>query len=83
MRPRITVSSANLIIDVELWEDTQSCVERIEQGTQDTALWSSHIQGDGVGGVLAYFHHLRFAGEEIKNAVTEGRIQAEDHELRS
>ncbi len=28
MRPRTTVSSANLIIDVDLWEDTQSCVWR-------------------------------------------------------
>ncbi len=26
MRPRTTVSSANMIIEVELWEDTQSCV---------------------------------------------------------
>ncbi len=26
MRPRTTVSSANLTIEVELWEDTQSCV---------------------------------------------------------
>ncbi len=26
MRSRTTVSSANLIIEVELWEDTQSCV---------------------------------------------------------
>ncbi len=28
MRPRTTVSSANLMIDVELWEDTQSWVYR-------------------------------------------------------
>ncbi len=47
------------------------CVERVEQGTQDTALWGSYIQGDGVGGELAYFHHLRSAGEEILNPVTE------------
>ncbi len=26
------------------------CVERVEQGTQDTALWGSYVQGDGVGG---------------------------------
>ncbi len=26
MRPRTTVSSANLTIEVELWEETQSCV---------------------------------------------------------
>ncbi len=42
-------------------------VERVEQGTQDTALWGSYVQGDGVGGELAYFHHLRSAGEEILN----------------
>ncbi len=36
------------------------CVERVEQGAQDTALWGSYVQGDG----LAYFHHLRSAGEE-------------------
>ncbi len=41
------------------------CVERVEQGAQDTALWGSYIQGDGVGGELAYFHHLRSAVEEI------------------
>ncbi len=29
-------------------------VERVEQGTQDTALWGSYFQGDGVGGELAY-----------------------------
>ncbi len=28
------------------------CVERVEQGTQDTALRGSYIQGDGVGGEL-------------------------------
>ncbi len=32
------------------------CVERVEQGTQDTALWGSYVQGDGVGGKLAHFH---------------------------
>ncbi len=50
------------------------CVERVEQGTQDTALWGSYIQGDGVWGELAYFHHLRSAGEEILNPVTEWRV---------
>ncbi len=24
------------------------CVERVEQGTQDTTLWGSYVQGDGV-----------------------------------
>ncbi len=28
------------------------CVERVEQGAQDTALWGSYIQGDGIGGEL-------------------------------
>ncbi len=46
------------------------CVERVEQGTQDTTLWGSYVQGDGVWGELAYFHHLRSAGEEILNPVT-------------
>ncbi len=44
---------------------------RVEQGAQDTALWGSYVQGDGVGGELADFHHLRSAGEEISNPVTE------------
>ncbi len=30
------------------------CVERVEQGTQDTALWRSYVQGDGVGGELVH-----------------------------
>ncbi len=47
------------------------CVERVEQGTQDTALWGSYIQDYGVGGKLAYFHHLGSAGEEVLNPVTE------------
>ncbi len=47
------------------------CVERVEQGAQDTALWGSYVQGDEVGGEgkLAHFHHLRSAGEEILNPV--------------
>ncbi len=28
---------------------TVMCVERVEQGAQDTALWGSYVQGDGVG----------------------------------
>ncbi len=40
-------------------------VVRVEQGAQDTTLWGSYVQGDGVGGLLAYFHHMRSAGEEI------------------
>ncbi len=43
----------------------------VEQGTQDTALWGSYVQGDGVGDELPYFHHLRSAGEEVLNPVTE------------
>ncbi len=39
------------------------CVERVEQGTQDTDLRGSYIQGDGVGGELAHFHHLWSASE--------------------
>ncbi len=50
------------------------CVERVEQGTQDTALWGSYVQGDGVWGVLAYFHHLKSAGEEVLNPVAEWRV---------
>ncbi len=49
-------------------------VERVEQGTQDTALWVSYIQSDGVWGELAYFHHLRSAGEEVLNPVAEWRV---------
>ncbi len=49
-------------------------VERVEQGTQDTNLWGSYVQGDGVGGELAYFHHLSSAGEEVLNPVAEWRI---------
>ncbi len=43
----------------------------VEQGAQDTALWGSYVQGDGVGGELADFHHLWSGGEEILNPVTE------------
>ncbi len=50
------------------------CVERVEQGTQDTTLWGSYVQGDGVGGDLAHFHHLRSAGVEILKPVTEWRV---------
>ncbi len=50
------------------------CVERVEQGTQDTTLWGSYVQGDGVWGELADFHHLRSAGEEILNSVAEWRV---------
>ncbi len=28
-------------------------VEKVEQGAQDTALWGSYVQGNGVGGELA------------------------------
>ncbi len=42
------------------------CVERVEQGTQDTRLWGSYFQGDGVGGELAYFHHLRSTSQSEK-----------------
>ncbi len=47
------------------------CVERVQQGAQDTSLWGSYVQGDGVGGELADFHHLWSGGEEILNPVTE------------
>ncbi len=47
------------------------CVERVEQGAQDTALWGFYVQGYGVGGELADFHHLWSSGEEILNPVTE------------
>ncbi len=47
------------------------CVERVQQGAQDTALWGSYVQGDGVGGELDDFHHLWSGGEEILNPVTE------------
>ncbi len=49
-------------------------VERVDQGTQDTTLWGSYVQGYGVGGERDNFHHLRSAGEEILNPVTERRI---------
>ncbi len=50
------------------------CVERVEQGAQDTALWGSYVQGDGVGGELADFYHLWSGGEEILNPVTEWSV---------
>ncbi len=58
-------------------------VERVEQGAQDTALWGSYVQGDGVGGELADFHHLRSAGEDILNPVTKWRGYAEVWEFNS
>ncbi len=51
-------------------------VERVEQGAQDTALWGSYVQGDGVGGELADFHHLWSGGEEILNPVTKWRFES-------
>ncbi len=53
---------------------TAVCVMRVEKGTQDITLWGSYVQGDGVWGELAYFHHLRSASEEILNPVTEWRV---------
>jgi len=50
---------------------TVMCVEREEQGTQDTALWGSYVQGDGAGSELTYFHYLRSAGEKVLNPVAE------------
>ncbi len=41
------------------------CVERVEQGAQDTALWGSYVQGDGVGGVLADCERLDIALESV------------------
>ncbi len=48
------------------------CVERVEQGAQDTALWGSYAQGDGVGGELAHFHHLWSASEEVLKCLGRG-----------
>ncbi len=53
---------------------TVVCVERVEQGAHDTALWGSYVQGDGVGGELADFHHLWSAGEEVLNPVTKWSV---------
>ncbi len=47
------------------------CVERLEQGAQDTALWGTYVQGDGVGGELADFHHLWSGIPIIANHVTD------------
>ncbi len=55
----------------------------VEPGTQDTTLWGSYVQGDGVGGELAHFHHSRSAGEEILNPVTEWSVKAEVWEFDS
>ncbi len=59
--------------------------ERGEQtlGTQDTTLWGSYVQGDGVWGELAHFHHLWSAGEEVMNPVTEWSVKAEVWEFDS
>ncbi len=51
------------------------CVERVEQGTQDTALRGSYVQGDGVGGELAHFHHLCLP-------VRKSRIQSQSEVFR-
>ncbi len=51
---------------------TVVCVERVEQGAQDTALWGSYVQGDG--DELADFHHLWSGSEEILNPVAEWRV---------
>ncbi len=51
------------------------CVERIEQGTQDIALWGSYVQGDRVWGELAYFHNLRSAGVCLMRLSEESRCR--------
>ncbi len=50
------------------------CVERVEQGTQDTTLWGSYVQGDGVGGELAHFQHLWSAGEEVSWIQSQSKV---------
>ncbi len=57
-----------------VWGHAVVCLERVEQGAQDTALWGSYVQGDGVRGELADFHHLWSGGEEILNPVTEWSV---------
>ncbi len=44
------------------------CVERVEQGTQDTALWGSYVQGDGVGGELADFRSMMAKTERLRRS---------------
>ncbi len=56
------------------------CVERVDQGTQDTALWGSYVQGDG--GELAHFHHLRSAGEEVFLTESSHRVKCLGRGLR-
>ncbi len=50
------------------------CVERVEQGAQDTTLWGSYIQGDEVGGEplvvcrwwnLEYSHRVKSLGRGL------------------
>ncbi len=53
------------------------CVERVEQGAQDTTLWGSYVQGDGVGGELSYFHHLRWEyNTQIKSMQTHAMLHS-------
>ncbi len=40
-------------------------VERVEQGDSGHNPVGSNVQGDGVGGELAHFHHLWSAGEKV------------------
>ncbi len=49
----------------------QSWCREIEQGTQDTQSCGAPTFYDGVGGELAYCHHLRSAGQEVLNPVAE------------
>ncbi len=69
------------MIDVELWEDTQSGCMSIAGGSGHS-LWGSYVQGDWVGGELADFHHL-WSGEEILNPVTKWSVKAEVWEFDS
>ncbi len=47
------------------------CRESRAEDSAHNTVWGSYVQGDGVGGELAYFHHLRSAGEEGEQVPTE------------
>ena len=47
-----------------------------QQQTQDAALRGAGAPSDDIGGIVAHPHRLRSVGEEVKQTVTQGGVEA-------